>query len=321
MQIVFTLCSNNYLAQASLLVESFLKYNSDYSFYIGLVDDLNEHIKYPHHKDLHVLPCNEVVDAKLLKDMSRRYKIVELNTSLKPFYISYFLNKYADCKVMYFDPDIYIYHSVDNISELLNHNDFVITPHCLSPIALDNKMPQERSFMKYGLYNLGFIAMRNTDNTKKFIEWWKERLTTLCYSETEVGVYVDQSWINFLPVFFGNTHVSLHPGYNAAFWNLHERYYENKNGNYFVNDEYPLVFFHFSSFRISKWETFASYQTRFNANNRPDAALLFKEYANVFKKAKQVYSANVECVYTTRTLMDKIFYYTNSYTLPKKLSL
>ncbi len=46
MKIAFTLCSNNYLAQAKTLGDSLLKYNPDYKFFIGLVDRLSDQINY-----------------------------------------------------------------------------------------------------------------------------------------------------------------------------------------------------------------------------------------------------------------------------------
>ena len=46
MKIGFTICSNNYLAQAKILQTSFLVHNPDYKFFIGLVDQLDPAINY-----------------------------------------------------------------------------------------------------------------------------------------------------------------------------------------------------------------------------------------------------------------------------------
>jgi hypothetical protein len=321
MKIAFTLCSNNYLAQASLLVDSFLKHNPDYRFYIGLIDVQDASVMYPQHPNLHVLPFEKVIDAAQLAYMASVYKIVELNTSAKPFYIDYFFRQFADCTVIYLDPDIYVYHAFTEIERLLSENDFVITPHCLTPIPLDDKMPQERSFMKYGTYNLGFIALRNSPEGRAYIQWLKERLAVLCYSEVQLGVYVDQSWVNFLPVFFKKVCVSHHPGMNAAFWNLHERQFSVKDGQLYVNGDYPLLFFHFSSFRTGNWQQLAAGQTRYTTTSRPDIKDLFEQYAIAFTAAKQQYNAGIECVYTKRTLQQKLFYYWNRYQVRKKLAL
>jgi hypothetical protein len=321
MKICFTLCSNNYLAQASLLAGSFLQHNQDYQFYIGLIDAKVTEVKYPKHSNLHVLAFDEIIDARQLGYMSSIYKIVELNTSAKPFYFAWFFSQFADCTVIYLDPDIYVYHPFSFIEKALEEYDFVITPHCLTPIPLDGKMPQERSFMKYGIYNLGFIAIRRSAESIAYIEWLKERLSVLCYSEVGLGVYVDQSWVNFLPIFFKKVLVSHHPGMNAAFWNLHERQFSVKEGVTYVNAAFPLLFFHFSSFRTGNWQQLAEGQTRYTTVSRPDVKHLFEKYAHAFIAARQQYNAAIQCVYTQRSWKQKIFYYWNRYQIRKKLAL
>lgn len=320
MKICFTLCSNNYLAQASLLASSFMDHNPEYEFFIGLVDDVQPGVNYPVREKLHVLSCREVVPPEQLKQMAEVYKIVELNTSVKPFFMDYFFKKYEECKLIYLDPDIYVYHSFTLIDALLDQYDFVITPHCLSPIPLDGKQPQERAFMKYGTYNLGFIALRKSSNSLAYVNWLKERLAVLCYSEVNIGVYVDQSWVNFLPVFFDKVYVSHHPGMNAAFWNLHERRFTQKNGRYYVNETEDLLFFHFSSFDIANWQLLSRHQTRFTAKTRPDVSGLFEQYAILFKQAREVYNSRIQCVFTKRTLAGKLRYYWNRYQIRKTLA-
>ncbi len=320
-KICFTLCSNNYLTQASLLITSFFEHNKDYLFVVGLVDEINSTITYPKGENIEIIPCAHVVPKDTLDYMIKVYKIVELNTAVKPFFFNYFFNSYKDCTVIYLDPDIYVYQSFSVIEKILLTEDFVITPHCLTPIPLDSQVPQERAFIKYGVYNLGFMAMINTLNTQYFVKWLMERLATYCYMETEIGVYVDQSWINFLPIFFNKVNVSKHFGLNCAFWNLHERNYSQKENQYWVNKEFPLVFFHFSSFPLHNYQQFTKEPTRFNGSNRLDVLPLFQQYVDVYKKALVTYSNQIPCVYTQRTFKQKIVYYLNRYQIRKALPI
>lgn len=50
--------------------------------------------------------------------------------------------------------------------------------------------------------------------------------------------------------FFPSLHVSFNMGLNVAFWNMHERKITSKTEDniFLVNEEFKLVFFHFSSF-------------------------------------------------------------------------
>jgi hypothetical protein len=321
MKVAFTLCSNNYLAQASLLIQSFTKHNPGYVFYLVLVDKISQDIKYPVSEQVVLISCEEFMDNQLLLSLAAKYKIVELNTCVKPFFFDYVLKKYNDVEVVYLDPDIYVYHSFDSIEEALVAHDFVLTPHILSPIPLDDQFPSERQFMKFGIYNLGFLALKKSPDTVKFVTWWMDRLAAFCYSETELGVYVDQSWAGFIPCFYPNAHVSHHPGMNAAFWNLHERTYAVSEGQYLVNGKDPLVFFHYSSFNLANCGELAKGGTRYSFDTRKDLIPLFEGYAKEFKEAKQVFTASVPCFYTKRTVKSKMFYYLNRFRIRKKYKI
>ena len=73
MNLVFTICSNNYLAQAISLGASLLRHNPDYIFKIGLVDRRNEMIQYDQ------IPYELVEVEKIgisdFDDMFKRYSI------------------------------------------------------------------------------------------------------------------------------------------------------------------------------------------------------------------------------------------------------
>jgi hypothetical protein len=73
MVLVFTLCSNNYLAQAITLGNSLLVYNPDYIFKIGLVDRSSDTINYTN------IPFEiievESIGIKAFDDMFKRYNL------------------------------------------------------------------------------------------------------------------------------------------------------------------------------------------------------------------------------------------------------
>jgi lipopolysaccharide biosynthesis glycosyltransferase len=317
MNIAFTICSNNYLAQAYLLAKSFLANNQHYSFKIGLVDELQTNVAYDKIANVEVIPCKDVVPASMLSNMVARYKIVELNTSVKPFYFNHFFTAYNDCKVVYLDPDIYIYNSIAPIDTLMENYSILLTPHIYSPIPDDGNTPTERAFIKYGIYNLGFIALKKTAETERFVKWLMDRLSLYCYSENQLGIYVDQSWINFVPIFFQNVHIVRHFGFNAAYWNLHERTYQLRNDTWYVNED-PLIFFHFSALALNDIGAYSPYQTRFK-HNRPDVLPLFADYVAEYRHALQIFPKSVPCMYMQRSIMDKFKYYYNRFMIRKYL--
>lgn len=295
MNLVFTLCSNNYLAQAICLGTSFLKYNHDYAFKIGLVDRKDEVINY------NQIPFEQIEVEKIgiasFDEMIRQYSITELNTAVKPFYFKYFfdLNQAID-KIIYLDPDILVYGPFTELEKVLAEDAIVITPHFTTPIN-DDKFQAENDFLNSGLYNLGFLAVKRSIESAGFLDWWADRLSHKAYINFAKGMFTDQLWINFVPLFFKNVKVLTHPGYNTAYWNLHERSLTEKNNNYFVNSTFPLIFFHFSGYDPLKPYILSKYQNRFTFENRKDVLPLFSGYSELLFQNSWQYYKNFNCAF------------------------
>lgn len=274
-KIVFTICSTNYIAQAIALGHSMAKYNPDYDFVIGLVDRKHPDVDYT--KIPFTILEVENIPITDFEGMVNRYDIVELNTSVKPCYFNYFLslNKYN--YLIYMDPDTEVFAAFDALESELVENDIVITPHFLSPIN-DDKWQAEEDFLNAGVYNLGFIAIKDTDNSRKMIDWWEDRLRTKAYINFCKGMFTDQLWISFVPAFYERVKIFKNMGYNVAYWNLHERTLSVVDGKYFINDTTPLVFYHYASFRPLNPTLISSGQRRYTFEDRPDIVSLFQNY-------------------------------------------
>jgi hypothetical protein len=243
--VAFTLCSNNFLAYAASWADSMSAHNPEYQIVIGIVDKQLTADDYRNLKQYTIVNVEDV-GVPNLSWMKQNYNLVEINTAVKPFYFAYLFGVYRAETILFFDPDIYVLSSIEPVSRELVSNDVVLTPHVNNPIA-KGTYPWENHFLKHGLYNLGFIGLKNTNNVQNLLSWWKERLAEHCLADSANGLYVDQLWANFIPLFFSKVFISRHPGANVAFWNLHEREVVAKGDKLFVNDS-PLVFFHFSSF-------------------------------------------------------------------------
>ena len=132
---------------------------------------------------------------------------------------------------------------IDPIVKLLDIQDIVLTPHYITP-----NESSDLGMMRFGSFNLGFYAVRKTDESIRFLNWWSERCLNLCYFETQFGLSTDQKWVSIAPCFFPTLHVCFDLGWNVAFWNMHERTIAKDENGFVVNDQFPLIFFHFSSF-------------------------------------------------------------------------
>ena len=93
MNIAFTICSNNYLAHAKTLGESFLEYHPDFKFIIGLVDRYNPNYDYSLLARMECIPV-ENIQVQSFEELVNKYNIVELNTAVKPTYFHYIFQKF-----------------------------------------------------------------------------------------------------------------------------------------------------------------------------------------------------------------------------------
>lgn len=266
MKIAFTICSNNYLAQAKILGDSLLQKDSNYKFVIGLCDELSEEIDYTFFKNIEIIPVAKI-NIYCFEEIIKKYHIVELNTSIKPSFFKYFIEKYDDLEsLIYFDPDIQIFNDLSPIEEFLKVSDILLTPHILKPIPIDNLEPAENTFLNFGIYNLGFIALNpKSKNSKKLLDWWEERTLKIGFDRVCDGLFVDQLWINLVPLFFDKVKIVRELGFNVAPWNLHERNnIKSIEQGYLMGDNSKLIFYHFSSYNYETPNILSKYYNRYD---------------------------------------------------------
>ncbi|MHA4738452.1 glycosyl transferase [Dyadobacter sp. MSC1_007] len=297
MTIAFTICSINYLAQARTLGDSLKATNPDVLFFVGLVDSLQGIAFEDSYAPTFPMIEIDKIEIRDFQEMADRYNITELNTAVKPFYFTYFFKHYPEAKnVIYFDPDIIVFQPLTGLLSSLEKHPAVLTPHINTPIE-DRLTPNELHHLNTGVYNLGFVAFSRSEENDRFISWWEEKLRYECLIDLCNGLFVDQNWMNFLPVFVSGTHIERNPGYNAAYWNLHERTFSFRDDTYFVNGDNPLIFFHYSGYDPAKPEILSKYQDRFELSERPDLTALFALYKNSLISNGNAYYRQFQCAY------------------------
>lgn len=280
MHIVFTICSNNYLAQAKVLLNSVLLHNPEYKVVLVLVDKFDPEINYDSFEPI-ILVKAEEMGIEGFELLVEKYDIVELNTAVKPTAFKYLCDKYNHSEhIIYLDPDIKVFSSMDLFNNLLNQYSILLTPHIYTPLAIDNLSPNEQIFQMHGTYNLGFLALNVTQKQAlSLLDWWEERCLSICFRDTTKGLFVDQLWLNLAPSYYSETHILRHMGCNMAPWNLHERKLSKLNEEWVVNNSERLVFYHFSSYDFNKPENINKpFYDRHNFENRPDLKKIYITY-------------------------------------------
>jgi hypothetical protein len=186
------------------------------------------------------------LDIPNLRRQLFTHDLVELCTALKGKMLCRLLEAGAR-KVVYLDPDIAVLGNLGEVEALLDSNDIVLTPHQLEPddhphAIRDNEMGS----LKYGIYNLGFLAVSSTSEGYRFARWWCDRLLEHCYDDVPNGLFTDQRWCDLVPAFFDRVHVLRDPGYNVASWNLSRRPVSIGSDGVVRAAGRPMRFFHFT---------------------------------------------------------------------------
>lgn len=281
MKIAYTVCTANYLAYAKTLADSLIEHNPDYIFYIGLVDRVDGRF------DVSFFAPHQLVEVEnwnipYFSEMSEKYSLFELSNAMKPYFADYLLQNVENIDILvYMDSDMLVFSGFSFVEECLKENSICLTPHILTPIPEDNLTPREPSFLNAGVYNGGFVAIRPDRNSIAFINWWKNVLRDYCWVKVQEGLFVDQLWLNLVPIFFDKVYILKHGGYNVAFYNLHERHMTVKNGKHQVNGREDLIVFHYTGYDVKQPQVLSRHQSRFDFDYRKDVLPLFQIYAEI----------------------------------------
>jgi hypothetical protein len=281
---IFTVCNVAYLSKVMVLAESVFKFNN-IKLNIFIFDKKRDVFV---NTDSCILHWAEEIGIPNFKVLSFKYTIIELSTALKPWLALKLLED--NSKVVFFDPDVMVFNSLQTIFDDLNNHPVILTPHYFKPKL--NGLIDDARLMRFGPYNLGFFAVDSSQKSRQFLTWWSERCFDNGFDDAQFGIFTDQKWVSIAPCFFPFLHVSNHPGCNVAYWNIDERMLsKNSDDEFYVNQDYPLLFFHFSSFDSEIPQNLAKkIQFSIGENSQSvisDLALIYNEKLSKFKNIAQ----------------------------------
>jgi hypothetical protein len=243
----FTSATLSYLDRVRVLGATLRRQHPEWTFCLCLADEPPARFEL----DLAEEPIDVVVRLTDLAIPQLRSWIfmhdqVELCTAVKGAMVDHLFQRGA-AKVVYLDPDIAVLGGLGEIETLLDRHDVVLTPHLLQPeTAPAPALDHELSALKHGIYNLGFLAVANTEEGRRFARWWSERLLAWGFDDIANGLFTDQRWCDHAPVFFPSLHVLRDPGYNVASWNVAQRQVTIEQDGTIRAAGHVLRFFHFS---------------------------------------------------------------------------
>jgi len=187
------------------------------------------------------------------------------------------LTKLNFTSCIFIDGDTYTYHNYNEFQqELDSGHSLVVIPHITKPLPEDNLYPQTRTMCLAGNYNSGFFGA--TTKGLEFIRWWKYQTSLYPQAMPEVGLASEQGWLRFAGDFDDNVKIFRHPGYNVAYWNIKERLLEDKNNEFFIDNE-RLVTIHFSGLKKEiAPERLSIFQNRHMLDKKDPVYSIYKTY-------------------------------------------
>lgn len=245
--LVFSSFTFSYLNRARVLYQTLRRFHPDWELVALITDEPPPGFSV----DLEQEPFDRIVWARDLgipqfDSWLFQHDVVEACTAVKGPFMLQACATGADA-VIYLDPDIALFGSLEPLERLLEDHDILLTPHLIDPnddpaAILDNDISASRT----GIFNLGFVAIRTSGEGARFARWWSDRLLSYCFDDIPNGLFVDQRWCDHVPALFDKVKVLRDPGYNVASWNLSRRRLAvEKDGSILVNGK-PLRFWHFT---------------------------------------------------------------------------
>ncbi len=271
---VVTICSVNYLAHAKILAESIKKFNPDYRIFLGLLDRIDQYeIDETFLESFTLIEIHQLAIPDF-NNLIRQDSLSDLNNRIKPYLFKFIYDTFPEIlELHYFDPDIQVFGEFSILKEALSKKDIIFIPHYVSPYEdAEYYHPNILDIENKGLYNSGYFGTKNSRITQNLLKDWIDN--------PEIYLRLNQIPDKFKDDSFECKYL----GANMAYWNLHERKLSEEKGKFIVNDQFPLLFYHFSGYDLKIPYLISKNQNRYEFTDRHDMASLFDLYAKSLKE-------------------------------------
>ncbi len=244
---IFTSVAANYLPKARVLARSIRQLHPDWIIHLVLCDEPPAGFTDTIHFDF----IWKLTDLEIpsLKSWLFQHTLVEASTAVKGFALRKLL-ALPDCDhVLYFDPDIVLLSPLHELIREFERASILLTPHITETETVHQAIvDNELNALQYGIYNLGFIGVKNSVEGNRFATWWCERLEEFCFDDRLRGLFTDQRWADLVPACFSGHLILRDPAYNVSTWNLTHRSVTGSLSEGLLVNGRPIGFYHFSGF-------------------------------------------------------------------------
>jgi hypothetical protein len=240
---VVTVVTRSYLAHARVLAEELRRYHPDVPLFTVIADP-GEDGEELSAEPFRVVGLDELGDPRMVEEMCYIYSPFELCCALRGLLHRYVLRRTDVDRWLFLDADVFICGELTPVLEEIGEGSITLSPHITSSVYPERRDQPELEYLSGGIYNGGVLGLRRDETTERFVDWFCARLRH--YALAEPPTFVDQLWLNLVPLLFPGTRHFAHRGVNVAHWNIHERPLGlDPDGTIRVGHD-PLLLAHFS---------------------------------------------------------------------------
>ena len=243
-----TYFDSNYLIKGLTLYRSLIRHTSLFRLWILCLDNMAyetlQKLALPGVVPI-LLSDFEQGDAELIRARDNRSRI-EYYFTCTPSLPLYILTNWPEVDVItYLDADLFFFSDPCPIYRELEGNAILIVAHRFPPHLKHKEIR--------GIYNVGLLSFRRSNEGLQCLNWWRKRCIEWCYDRVEGGRYADQKYLDDWPTRFPGVVVLQHKGAGLGPWNITDYSLRLDNGHVTV-DSHPLVLFHFHHLnQIRQW--------------------------------------------------------------------
>lgn len=280
--VVCTVITASHIAHARTLAASLRRHHPGARLLVLLADKVGDSFQ-PSREPWDWLYPWQLPGTERIERMTFYYSPFELCCALRGMLHRYILESTTTRRWLFLDADMLVCGDLGPALESLDRCSILLNPHNIQPFPSAQVEPNEINLLRAGLYNAGFLGLRRSEETARFVAWFEERLEQHCFDDLSTGhprrLFVDQLWLNLVPTFFREVGLCVHPGVNLAHWNLSQRgLTRDETGRYLVDGQ-PLLLFHFSGWDINS----PSQVSRFAPSLNESGASAWGQLANDYR--------------------------------------
>ena len=283
---VCCIVTNDYAADAACLADHVAGTNPGVSVHALVIGDVPSLPASALPANLRWLPWTELLGARDRADYVARYSGFELCCAMRGLFHAHMHRQTPHDKWIMLDTDMAVLSSLAPVWAMLDAHELILTPHSTVPVAPELAVPHEVALLNHGLYNGGFLAMRRSVPSATASDWLASRLDTLGHhgplktndrSLRHLRLFVDQLWLNLMPLYFQDVLLLRDEVYNLGHWNLFQGTLQEQDGSA-TFDGRPVVIAHFSGVDPACPEKVSRWTNLYEKHSSPAWARLFHTY-------------------------------------------